>query len=198
MNIKTCINNFKQTAITNCQNSQFVYHEFFVKDHLLVVEKIAIELCDIYKDADRNLVMALVWFHDLGKPIDMDNEYEITLNKGVQTMKDCGFSDAFILKVVEAWKRMEMKNEIDLSKESIEVQIVSSADGASHFVGKFFSTYFRDNSKEAIGDIETRLKKKIEQDWKNKIILPEVKEAFKERYKRALEIVGEYPKKLIV
>jgi hypothetical protein len=198
MNIKTCINNFKQTVIANCQNSQFVYHEFFVKDHLLVVEKIAIELCDIYMDADRNLVMALVWFHDFGKPIDMDNEYEITLSKGFQAMKDCGFSDAFISKVVEVWKRMEMKNEIDISKESIEVQIVSSADGASHFVGKFFSTYFRDNPKEAIGNIETRLKKKIEQDWKNKISLPEVKEAFNERYKRALEIVGEYPKKLIV
>ena len=90
-----------------------------------------------------------------------------------------------------------MKNEIDLSKECIEVRIVSSADGASHFVGKFFSTYFHDEPDELIKNIEQRIKNKIRQDWGRKIVLPEVKQAFFDRYIMALEIVGEYPDKFI-
>ena len=92
---------------------------------------------------------------------------------------------------------MEMKNEVDISKEAIEVQIVSTADGASHFVGKFHSTYFMDDSNEPLEKLEERISKKIKQDWDRKIVLPEVKKAFESRYLRALEIVGEYPDKFI-
>ena len=77
------------------------------------------------------------------------------------------------------------------------VQIVSSADGASHFVGKFFSTYFRDDPIESIKETEEKIKNKIKQDWDRKIVLPEVKIAFKDRYFIALELVGEYPDKFI-
>ena len=191
------INEFKKIVIRNCENPGFKFREFFIRDHLLIVEKIASELCDIYKEADRDLVSALVWFHDFGKPIDINNESEITLRQGVKIMKSVGLSDDFINKTVVCWGRMEMKNEIDLSLEPIEVKIISSADGASHFVGKFFSTYFKDDASETIEETEKRISKKINQDWERKIVIPELKVAFKERYLRALEIIGEYPEKLI-
>ena len=196
--LKSKLNEFKQTVIENCKNDNFEYREWFIKDHLDIVEKISMELCDIYKEADRDLVFALVWFHDFGKPIDSKNERVVTEEKGISLMKEIGFTQDFIDRVFNSWIRMEMKNEIDISKESIEVKIVSSADGASHFVGKFYSTYFMDDKKENIEITEKRIADKIKQDWEKKIVITEVKEAFREKYLKALEITGKYPDKFII
>ena len=188
---------FKQVVIENSNNPDFTYREWFIADHMIIVERIAMELCDIYTKADRDVVFALVWFHDFGKPIDEKNEREITKTKGSETMRKIGFTDEFIEKVLSYWTRMEMKEEIDISKEAIEVQIVSTADGASHFVGKFYASYFYRFPGDDLKSLEKTLKAKIKKDWERKIVLPEVKEAFKERYIRALEIVGDYSNKFI-
>lgn len=184
---------FKQVVVGNCQRQDFAYREWFVNDHLLIVERIAMELCDKYPHADRSVVLALVWFHDFGKPIDEDNEREITKTAGVEAMRSVGFPADFIDRVLASWTRMEMKDEIDISKEDIEVQIVSTADGASHFVGKFYPTYFMDNPEEGMAETVDRLKEKMAKDWNRKIVLPEVREAFKARYQAAQEIIGQYP-----
>lgn len=192
------LNAFKEIVIGNCKNKAFTYREWFVADHLMIVERIAMELCDKYPDADRDIVFALVWFHDFGKPIDEKNEREKTKEKGIEAMKQVGLPEDFIEKVFTHWTRMEMKNEIDISKEAIEVQVVSTADGASHFVGKFHASYFRDDLNEPIEIIEERIRSKIKQDWERKIVLPEAREALKERYLRALEITGKYPSRFIL
>lgn len=196
--LKNKLSEFKQIVTKNCKNENFEYKEWFIPDHLEIVEKIAMELCDIYKEADRDVVNALVWFHDFGKSIDAKNEREVTKEKGIEAMRLVGLDEIFINKVYESWLRMEMKNEIDISKEPIEVQIVSTADGASHFVGKFYSTYFMDDKNESMNELEKRISDKIKQDWERKIVIPEVKKSFNDRYHRALEILGEYPDKFIL
>ena len=198
-NIEEKIEAFKKIVIkNNHDNPAFKYREWFVGDHLEIVEKIAKELCNLHPEADRDLVMVLAWFHDFGNIIDLDNKYEITKTKGTEAMRLVGFEEKFIESVLIAWEKMEKKNEIDISKESIEVQIISSADGASHFVGLFHSNYFRDDLGESLESIRGRLKAKMKKDWERKIVLPEVKKAFRWRYLRALEIVGEYPERFIL
>lgn len=192
------LNKFKEIVIENCKNKDFEYREWFIADHLIIVERIAMELCDIYKEADRDIVTALVWFHDFGKPIDIKNERKLTEEKGREALVDVGFTSDFIDKVFTYWERMEMKNEIDISKEAIEVQIVSTADGASHFVGQFYPGFFSDEPKEGIEWVREELRKKIKVDWERKIVLPEVKKAFADRYLKALELLGEYPDNFIV
>ena len=187
---------FKNIVIENFSRKDFAYHEWMVDYHLKIVEKIAMELCDIYKDADRNIVQALVWFHDFGKPIDEENERTVTLAEGPKTMLECGFSQDFIDKVVECWQLMEKKNEIDIRTTPIETQIVSSADGASHFTGVFYPSYFNEDGDD-FPTTQKHLKEKIEKDWNRKIVLPEVQEAFKERYLRAKEMLGEFPHRFI-
>lgn len=187
---------FKNIVIENFSRKDFTYHEWIVDYHLKIVEKIAMELCDIYTDADRDVVQALVWFHDFGKPLDEENERAVTLEQGSKVMQECGFSQEFINKVVECWQLMEKKNEIDLRTAPIETQIVSSADGASHFTGVFHPSYFNEN----ISDFTTtqkRLKEKIEKDWNRKIVLPEVQKAFESHYRRAKEMLGEFPERFL-
>jgi len=189
---------FKQVVIENTDNSEnFPYKQWFINDHLMIVERIAMELCEFHPEADRNLVQALVWFHDFGKPINWENEYETTKEKGVEFMRSIGFDEQFINRVLELWQVMEKQEEIDISQEAIEVQIICSADGAAHFTGLFYSSYFRDDSDESVESIKNRIRAKIKKDWERKIVLPELKKAFQNRYLRALEIVGEYPEKFI-
>ncbi len=196
-NVQNKLNKFKRIVKENCKNKDFEYREWFVDDHLIIVERIAMELCDIYKKADRNIVFALVWFHDFGKSINQKNEYKITEKMGPKVMRNIGLPEDFINKVLKFWKRMEMKNKIDISKEPIEIQIVSTADGASHFVGQFYPGFFSDEPKKGIEWVREELRQKIKTDWERKIVLPEVKETFKNRYLTTLEMLGKYPKKFI-
>ncbi len=87
--------------------------------------------------------------------------------------------------------------EIDLNESPIEVRIVSSADGASHFIGPFYYTYFHENSGMNLGDIFESNVKKANKDWNRKIVLPEVKAALQDRYKFTLENNGQFPDKFI-
>jgi len=189
------IEKFKEIAIRNFSKEDFVYHEWIVKYHIEIVEKIALELCDIYKEADRNIVRVLVWFHDFGKPLDENNERTMTLKEGTKALLNCGFDQEFIDKVVYLWEFMEKKNEIDLHTAPIETKIVSSADGASHFVGVFYATYFGDG--DSFDATQKELADKIKKDWERKIVLPEVKKSFEDRYKKAQEIVGIFPERFI-
>lgn len=189
--MKDKIDKFKSIVIENFSKEDFQYHEWMGEYHLEIVERIAMELCDVYAEADRDIVQAMVWFHDFGKPFNEEKEREITLEKGPEVMLDCGFSKDFIGKVIEYWKLMEKKNEIDIKNTPIEVQIVSSADGASHFVGVFHASYFGDGND--FKNTQKNLQKKIEQDWSRKMVLPETRNAFEGRYKRSKELLGEFP-----
>ncbi len=191
----TSIEKFKKIVIENNSRKDFQYHEWMVEYHLEIVERIALELCDMHPEADRDIVQVLAWFHDYGKPIDEIREREITLQEGPEVLKECGFSDEFIQKVVHFWQLMEKKNEIDLREAPIETQIISSADGAAHLVGTFYPGYFGDG--DGFERVQERLKEKMEKDWERKIVLPEVREAFKERYVKARELLGEFPDRFL-
>ncbi len=190
------IQKFKEIVIENFSRKDFKYHEWMVDYHLKIVEKIAMELCDIYKEADRDVVQALVWFHDFGKPINEENERVITIEQGPIVMLECGFEQTFIDKVIEYWKLMEQKNEIDIRTTPIEVQIISTSDGASHFTGVFYPSYFNEDGDSFIKTQE-HLRKKIIQDWERKIVLPEARKAFEGYYLKAKEMLGEFPDKFL-
>jgi hypothetical protein len=173
------------------QNPEFVHHAWFVEYHLDVVQHIAAELCSVYPKVDAKLVDALVWLHDYEKIIDFDNQYNTELVATRRLMEEVGYEKQAIEDMAGIINRYNAKQ--DLPSAPIELQIVSSADGASHLVGPFITLYWYEHPHKSIGELQADNRKKLATDWSQKITLPEVKAAFNARYQFALEHAGQLP-----
>lgn len=191
--MKERLESFKKLVIQATQNPNFRHHKWYVKYHLSIVEKLALELCDHYPKANSNLVFLLVWLHDYGKILDFENRDEATLVEGRKVMEDLGFPQDFIDKAIRYADLVD--NGLDANPENlpIEVKIISSADAASHFIGPFFSIWWYENANKPIEDLMQDNRRKAHKNWNKKILLPEVREAFRDRYLMFLEQSGELP-----
>lgn len=54
----------------------FVYHKWYVEYHLDIVEQISLDLCDQYRNADKDLVNVMTWMHDFWKIIQSTNHHD--------------------------------------------------------------------------------------------------------------------------
>ncbi len=101
------INKLKNKIIELAGKESFIHHKWFVKYHQLVVEKISTELCDIYNDADKDIVMALLWVHDIGKIMSLTEEQSIEKIKSL--MLESGYELVLINKTIEYYNLMEKR-----------------------------------------------------------------------------------------
>ena len=62
MNYKPIIDNLKKEIKTSKHCDPWFY-----KEHLLVVKKFALKLCDLYPKSNKEAVLLSVWFHDIGR-----------------------------------------------------------------------------------------------------------------------------------
>lgn len=184
---------FKKLVIESSNNPEFIHHKWFVEYHLLLVEKIAEELLKQYPEADVYTVKVLVWLHDYGKTIDFSNQYEATLTEGRRRLEELGFESGFIDLVIKYMELIDKKLEVDISKCPIEVQIVSSADGSSHFIGPFMQLWWWENPSKDYKVLMEDTIKKAKKDWDYKIVLPEARQIIEPRYKFLLEQSGNLP-----
>lgn len=180
----------------------FLHHKWFVKWHLEIVERIALELLAFYPRADRNLVEVMVWLHDYGKILDYDNQYQKTLTAGHEKLLELGFTEDFTNKAITNIELLDKKLEVDLKQSPIEVQIISSADGCSHMAGPFLPIFWHEATDKTFTNktyqqLMELNRKKILKDWNYKIVLPEARASFEWRFRAALEQSGELPERFI-
>ena len=188
---------FKQLVKVASSNPDFIHHEWFVEWHLQIVEKIALELLGKYPEADRDLVLVMVWLHDYGKIIDFDNQYERTMSDGIVALVTCGFDEEFAQRAVDNIAHMDRKMEVNLHDASIEIQIVASADGLSHMIGPFMSCWWKEQNHRSVTQLMEDNRRKIAKDWERKIVLPEARVAAQARRAYLLEMSGNIPDKII-
>jgi hypothetical protein len=195
--MKDLIKKLKDEVTDLASKVEFIHHKWYVKYHLLIVEKIADELKSIYIDSDSDITSVLVWVHDYPKIVGIKDDSEKEIKIVIDLLLSIGFDPTFSKKIGDYLRIFESKMDSDLSESSIEIQIVSSADGASHLVGPFMGIWLYENSDK---DIETLLESnlsKIKKDWERKIVLPEVKSAFLQRHSLAIEANGQLPDKVL-
>lgn len=193
---------FKQHVTEVSSNPDFLHSKWFVKWHLEIVEKIALELCDYYPEADRDLVEVMAWLHDYGKTLDYDDQYQKTLRAGRQKLTELAFPADMVDKAVRYIEMLDKKLEIDLHTAPIEVQIVSSADGCSHLAGPFMPIFWNEGTDKtfagkSLDELLALNIAKAEKDWKYKIVLPEARAAFESRYRFLKEQSGQLPPKYL-
>lgn len=191
---------FKQHVKDASSNPNFLHHKWFVKWHLEVVEKIALELLGHYPKANRELAEIMVWLHDYGKILDFNNEYSKTLTAGREKLTELDFPPDIVDTAVSYIEILDKKLTVDLYAAPIEIQIVSSADGCSHMTGPFLNIFWNENTDQTFkGKTYEELMAlnlaKIEKDWKYKIVLPEARKAFEPRYQFLKEHAGQLPDK---
>jgi hypothetical protein len=189
---------FKQHVTEASSNPNFLHHKWFVKWHLEIVQKLASELCGQHPEADRDLVELMVWLHDYGKILDFDDEYGKTLTAGRQKLTELGFPPEVVTRAIDYIEILDKKLEIDLRQSPIEVQIVSTADGCSHMVGPFLEIFWNEVSDKTFAgknfeELMALNRSKIEKDWDHKIVLPEARKAFENRYRFLREQTGDLP-----
>lgn len=193
--MKENINKLREYIIDLCSKETFIHHNWYVKYHLEIVEKISLELCEKYPEADKDIVLCLVWFHDFWKIIDKDNEYDATLIHWIETLEKLWFDWEFSKKIVKYIEIFDEK--VDIKNQVIEIQIVSSADWAAHLVGPFYKLRWYENPNR---EIEKLMKDNIEKskiDRERKIVLKEVKDNFLDRYNFLQENCWIFPEKYI-
>lgn len=190
---------FKQHVREIAGNPNFVHHKWFVKWHLEIVEKIALELRELHPEADPDLVEVMVWLHDYGKILSWDRQYDrALLGKGRDKLIELGISKEFANKAADYIELHDKAQEMDLRQAPIEVQISSSADGCSHLVGPFLPIFWHEATdktfvNKTFEELMELNRKKIDKDWNSKIVLPEARKAFEARYNFQREQAGELP-----
>ncbi|WP_433802965.1 hypothetical protein [Actinomycetospora sp. CA-084318] len=173
----------------------FVHATWYWRYHILIVERIAMELLDLHPDADTRSVMLLVWLHDIGKTTGVADTRAETKILAADIIERHGLGSEYSRRFVAVVAVLDAKENLPQSR--LEVQIASSADGCSHLVGPFLSIYWQENHREPVEDLLAENRRKIEVAWEKKIVLPEARRAFFSRYQRALESAGALPLRLL-
>lgn len=190
--MKEKIDSLKEKVSILSQDERFLHHKWYLKYHLELVEKIALELYERYSGANRDLLLGLIWIHDYGKIIGVKDEREV-LEESRSFMIEIGFEEEYLNRVIELLEIFESKMIMDLSEAPIEVKIVSTADAVSHMYGPFYQMYCYENPEMLVEELMGSNMRKLEKDWSRKIAFPEVKELLQDRYQFLRESFGEIP-----
>lgn len=177
--------------------------KWFYQEHILVVEELAMALCDKYPSANRDAVTLMVFLHDIGRADGHDENHDIYgAEYARQLLQANEFSPDFIELVADACKTHSCD---DYGQPiSLEGKILATADAMSHFQHGFYLRIFyawsQQTGKMRFSELEgnqqfTHVKQKLfakmDRDLNSKIFFPEAKQAVLPLYQAWRQAMGE-------
>jgi HD superfamily phosphodiesterase len=156
--------------------------DWFWDEHIAVVEKIALKILETQSQANRDIVLLSVWFHDLGRVYGHDKDHD---SWGAKFAKKYLSDKSFDQEIVDGVYHTCLSHRVTaVNPESIEAKILATADAMSHFENGFHLRIFNTWSKKMSDYQETKnkLMKKIERDYHQKIFFEESRQVVKPMY----------------
>jgi putative nucleotidyltransferase with HDIG domain len=195
----TAIKNQLANDIKNSKNCD----PWFYEEHILVVEKLAMDLCHRYPKADKDAVTLMVYFHDIGRIHGHDEDHDLYgANYAKRVLTKNSFDQDFIDLVINGCRTHSCD---DYGKpESLEGKILATADALSHFHQGFYLRILSSWSKKIDTEhypelkpkadyhqLKTKLFAKIDRDLNEKIFFEEIRQAILPMYKAWQKIIEE-------
>jgi 23S rRNA maturation-related 3'-5' exoribonuclease YhaM len=154
--------------------------------HVATVAKWAEHILKQHPEADRDVVLASVWLHDIGQLIGPREEdhavrSEREVMKFVQTT---GISKDLVNAIAHCVRAHRCK---DVQPQTIEAKIIAAADSASHFTDATYVDMIEKLSLE--GSLA-----KMERDYRDVGLLSEVKKQIAPLYEAWKSVLNNYPK----
>lgn len=161
---------------------------WFVDSHLLVVEKLANQLCDFYPKADREAVLLSVWFHDIGHIRKKKKHDLYGAKEAKRILKPHNIPKEKIDLVYEICRSHRCE---EIKPKSLEVKILATADAMSHLFNAFYCRlFFEKQFGKTFEENKKAILKKLERDFHNKILLPKAKKIVKPLYEAWKKILS--------
>jgi len=167
----------------NKESNPFLYTAFIHISNVVKFSKLLAQKLN----ADEEIVEIAAWLHDWGSLIGRYEDHHIAgAEEAERILKNFNYPQEKIEKVKHCI--LAHRGSKDIKRESIEAEIVASADAMAHFadIPDLFHLGYS-TKKLSYEDGIKFVKEKLERSW-NKI-MPEGKEIIKEKYKAALKIL---------
>jgi putative nucleotidyltransferase with HDIG domain len=155
------------------------------EEHILVVEKLALELCDLYPKANRDAVILSVWFHDIGRAHGYNEDHDLYgANYANKILIKNNFDKNFIKLITESCKTHSCDK--NGKPNSLEGKILATADAISHYHNGFYLRIlysWSKKNKDNYHKLREKLFEKMKRDLNEKIFFDKIKKQIKPIYK---------------
>lgn len=160
----------------------------FLPRHVENVEKWAKNLLLKYPEADNEVVLVSVWLHDIGQALGRRSE-DHAIKSEIETknfLKKLNCPEDKINAVAHCVRAHRCN---DILPKTLEAKILAGADSASHFTDINYIVHLTDDGREYVNS-------KIERDYRDIGIFPELQKELSPVYKAWKELIKVFPDKI--
>lgn len=158
----------------------------FTTGHILMVVELSEQLLKTHPEADKNITVLGAWLHDSGHiwggsgdyP-DNKQDHAVTGEiKAREILLDFKADSQTIEKVCHIVRSHRNR---DVAPNTIEAKIVAATDSGAHFYGGTYDNILK-HAKGGLKEKAGYSLEKLERDWRDVSVFPELAEKLKENY----------------
>ncbi len=170
---------------------EFGSDQYNLRSHVPEVEKWAKHMLKKLPDANGEAVLLSVWLHDIGHyPIPTDIDHAVRSEERAKAfLKKEKYPKDKTNKILHCIRAHRCR---DILPESVEAKIIACADSASHMTEPTIYLDMAKSDKE--NNNEFRVYAKMERDYRDLGIFPEIQNELKELYQNWKNLIKSYEK----